>query len=284
MRNTFKALTICGAVSILSGPSVFAAQQPRDVTLEGVRLDHVIVSLPSPLFDDLSQFLGADFGTGWMPVPTQDKGFILSGEAGPYVELLNTSRTSMPLFNYPVGYQIAITSTNTEDAKRRAVEYFGHAGRTYGRSGLFTVGVNYAYGDPLGGTFFVSYGEIRPPMGVDGSPVASLVAVVSTMAEFRMDESQTYEAFGFSARPVPGGVEVKDSAGVRVCMLEMSNDDFFSLGHVALQFRLMEPVSERREVLIGDSGVMKAVFDSGYLWLLLRTDLFDPYASGASTC
>jgi hypothetical protein len=131
-----------------------------------------------------------------MPVPAQDKGFVFSGEAGPYVEVLNTSRASMPLFNYPVGYQIAITSTNPEDAKRKAVEYFGHEGRTYGSSGLFTVGVNYAVGDPLGGTWFVSYADIRPPTGVDGSPVASLVAVVSTMAEFRMDETQTYPARG----------------------------------------------------------------------------------------
>jgi hypothetical protein len=46
MRNTLKALAIYGAVSTPCTPGVLA-QQPGDVTLEGVSVDHVIVSLPS---------------------------------------------------------------------------------------------------------------------------------------------------------------------------------------------------------------------------------------------
>ena len=59
-------------------------------------------------------------------------------------------------------------------------------------------------GHPVGGTFFVSYGEVAPSPN-ENSPLAALVSVVTAMPQYRMDEADTYRAFGFSDRSLDEG-------------------------------------------------------------------------------
>jgi len=262
-------------------PGAALAQGTADVALKDVRADHVIVSLSTPLFADLSAFLQAEFLENWSPRPEQGKGFIYPGGGGTFVELWDLGAEGLSA-HFPVGYQVAVSSTDFEDGKRKATAYYGNEGLKWGPV-LFTVGSNYAAGDPLGGTFFVSYGGVKPTPTVTRSAVSALTNLVTIMAQFRMHELRTYEAFGFSSREFRGGAEVEDAAGLRICLLARPSDDIFNFGHVALKFRLEHPAAERREVSIGDSKMLKAVFDGADVWLLLRADLFDP-ATPDQTC
>ena len=275
MQDILKAFALISGLSIFGTAGILAAQDPADVTLINPSVDHVLVSLPSARFTDLNEFLDTAFGEGWFLVPDRSKGFLRSRVGTTYVEIFDTGATGALGSPPGLGYQIAISSSDGEDGKRKAVVHFGYEGiqqRSY-----FTVGANYHAGHALGGTFFVSYVK-RPTTTVHDTPVSALVTVVTTMPQFRMGEIETYRAFGFSSRPIPAGVEVHDTAGHTVCFLARPNDDLYALGHVALKFRLVEPVAERREAPIGDSGVMSVVFDGEHMWLLLRTDLFDPFS------
>jgi hypothetical protein len=293
MENVGKALALLCVLSICWAGGI-VAQDRADVSLVNVRADHVVVTLPSQSFYDLSEFLKSEFREGWTLIPGNGKGyifssssvpyvkgFIFSSSIGPYVEVWDVGAMAQDVHN-PLGYQIAISSTDSEDGKRKAVAYFGHEGLDWARFGapdLFTIGARYAGGDPLGGTFFVSDGKSPSTLTVGQSPVRALTNIVTTMPQFRMREVETYRAFGFSSRAIKNGVEVKDTSGVTICLLERSNDELFSYDHAALRFRMVQPVAARREVQIGKSKVMKAVFDGTFVWLILRADLFDPSSS-----
>ena len=270
-----KTLAVCLCLSPCL-PGAALGQDTADVALKDVRADHVIVSLSAPLFADLGAFLQGEFLESWSPRPEQGKGFIYPRGGGAFVEIWDLGAEGLAA-HFPVGYQVGLSSSDFEDGKRKAIAHYGNDGLKWGPF-LFTVGSNYAAGDPLGGTFFVSYGGNNPAPPLTRGAVSALTNLVTFMPQFRMHELRTYEAFGFSSREFKGGAEVEDAAGLRICLLERPSQDIFNFGHVALKFRLVQPTAERREVPIGHSNTMKAVFDGADVWLVLRAGLFDPAA------
>jgi hypothetical protein len=276
MQSVRKAM-LAAAVWGLGAAGPLTAQGPADLELVDPSVDHVLMTLPTAVFADLSVFLESEFGESWFLVPDSSKGFFRFRDGRTYVEIFNAgAKQPLPL----LGYQIAIASSDTEDGKRKAVAYYGHQGVQ--RDFFFTVGANHNAGNTVGGTFFVSY-ESPPSTTVDDTPVSALASVVTTMPEFRMAEVETYRTFGFSTTTRPGGVVVRDASGLVLCFLERQNEDLPSLGHVALRFRLVEPIGERREVEIVSAGTMKAVFEGDYVWLAFRPDVVD-VASLAAGC
>lgn len=253
-----------------------AASSVGQFALKDVRVDHVLISVSPGRYAAMSDFLAREFGESWIPRDEEGKGFILARDDPTYIELWDFGG---PGVNGPIGNQVAISGSNEEEGIRKARSVYGHEGMHWGEHGapnLFTVGSEFIAGHPLGGTFFVSYGPSPPSTQNASSPVASLLEVVMALPTYRMGESTTYRALGFSERPIEGGIELTDSEGLTVHLIERPNADFMSFGPWALRFRIPEPVAEPRQVEIDASKTLKAVYQSQELWLVLRPDLFNP--------
>ena len=244
--------------------------------LPDVRVDHVLVSLSPARFEALSEFLAMQFGEPtWNPLPDRGKGFLGTRTNEVYIEFWDDGG---PGINGPVGNMVAVSGSDTALARRRAQDYYGFEGIDYteiGAPGLFTVGSEFAAGHPVGGVFYVEYGD-GPPRDVGDIALESLVEVVLAMPAHRMGEADTYRAFGFTERAIDGGIAFTDTNGVDVRLPEVPSVDMLGHGPYALRFGLVDPVDERTEVPIGDESLgLVAVFDGSDLWLVFRPDRFE---------
>ncbi|MEM1452279.1 MAG: hypothetical protein AAGI22_24445 [Planctomycetota bacterium] len=244
--------------------------------LPDVRVDHVLVSLSPARFEALSEFLAMEFGEPtWNPLPDRGKGFLGTRTNEVYIEFWDDGG---PGINGPVGNMVAVSGSDTALARRRAQDYYGFEGIDYtelGAPGLFTVGSEFAAGHPVGGVFYVEYGD-GPPRDVGEVGLEALREVVLALPAHRMDEADTYRAFGFTERAIDGGGAFTDTNGIDVRLPEVPSADMLGHGPYALRFGLVDPVDERTEVPIGDESLgLLAVFDGSDLWLVFRPDRFE---------
>ena len=272
MNVTSLAATALSLAAFCTATSVAADathDAPQDAPLRG-DIDHVLVSLPSDHFAALDTYLSEHLAGSWFALPQQGKGFIVTQEVLGYIEIWDAGRA---VFNWPLGSQIALTTDDIERGRAVAEAHYETPGRSWAEVGapeLLTVCPG-DMADPLGGTFFVSYGPtMMRPMNPK-SMVTTLKEVVTIIPEVRMGNNAAYRAFGFTEEKTEDGAVFTDTTGTRARVI---GRDFFKItlpGHALLHFELATPVEERRVDSILD-GTMIAIHDGNTLTLALTPD------------
>lgn len=263
-----KTLLIIAAALALSTPAS-ASDNARSDAIDGL-VDHVLVSLPSDHFEALSDSLSEHLVGGWFAQPDQGKGFIVTQDSVGYIEFWDAGRA---VFNWPLGSQVAITTPDIERGRELAESFYDTPGRSWAQAGapqLVTVCPG-DMADPLGGTFFVSYGPDMQSPTNPGSPLTTLEEIVTVIPDTRLSNNEAYTAFGFTEEQTEDGAVYTDSQGTRARII---GRDFFEIalpGHALLRFRLAEPVSERRVEQIVD-GSLALIYEDHSLTLVLSPD------------
>lgn len=229
-------------------------------------IDHIVATLPSKDYELINSFLTEHFSNCWQ---TQGaKGFIFSASGKPYAELWDAGTF------FQFGHQVAFSSEE-EDSREKAKNYYGNSGFDL-QGVVFTVGKNGQGGDPIGGTFYVEYGnEVTIPVN-DSMKIEKLVGIVTSIPVTRKEIINDYRFFNLAVSESDGVYTVKDKGGFTIQLIEEPIENVV-FGHMALQFRLKDDLLERKEYAL--SGSVKAIIDGKDFILVLNSWLYDSYIS-----
>ncbi|MEE4295732.1 MAG: hypothetical protein V2J20_03835 [Wenzhouxiangella sp.] len=286
--GTFKCIPRAPIISIVLMLALLTGAQAEEDSatashrIPDIRIDHAVVSLSPERFEALSAYLKEKFSPAtWFENTSSGKGALFTNSNRVYAEIWNYGG---PGINGPsmIGDQVAFGSSDEQEGLGRAQDFYGHEGLDYanmGAAGLKTVGSEFASGHPLGGTFFCAYGGLmdfeQPPSGLEALEQFDLA-----LPARRMNEADSYRAFGFEEQVLEDGLLFTDTFGASVKLTEMPNQEVLSFGSLALRFKLAEPLSETRIEEIGEPNLnLKAVHHGDTFWLVFRPDLFDVEAS-----
>ncbi|MDH4156686.1 MAG: hypothetical protein OEW00_05365 [candidate division Zixibacteria bacterium] len=227
-------------------------------------LDHVIATLPSREYVVLDSFLTEHFSLCWMNKP--GFGYIVSHSQRPYVELWDAG------VYFQGGYQVALASSQ-ENSKESAKQYYGTSGIEF-PGGVFNVGKDGQLGDPVGGTFFVDYGDGGKITINDSMKMEQFVGLITSIPVTKKSILNDYKFFNLTVSESGGIYTLKDTLGFTVHIIEQPIE-VMAYGHVALQFRLKNDSLERKEYILSKS--IKAIFDGKDFVLVLNSRLYDSF-------
>ena len=229
-------------------------------------IDHVVITLRTKQYHLIDSLLRVHFNNCWYP--QVGKGFIFSASRRPYVELWDAGS----FFQY--GHQVAFSS-NDEDAKEKAKKYYGNNGLDF-QGALFTVGKEGQAGHPIGGTFYVEYANTGIIPANDTMRIKKFIGLITTIPATRKNIIQDYKFFNFTITKSDSINFIVDKNGFTVQLIELPIENIV-FGHLALQFRLRDSISERKEYILSNS--VKAIIDGNELTLVFNSYLYDTFIS-----